>query len=75
MDPNTALMRLRKQAKLALADKAEGIDPIQFAEQFLALDAWLSKGGFAPADWYDGHRKATDGSSKFGYVPPMERTP
>lgn len=42
MDPNTALQALRKYA----SDTGG-----EFAEQFEALDEWLSKGGFLPADW------------------------
>lgn len=44
MDPDEALDNLR-------ALIADGSDPAAIAEQFAALDEWLSNGGFPPADW------------------------
>lgn len=58
MDPNTALANLRDAIGQATA-LADG-DPVEYtAEQILAdmteaaqaLDEWLTKGGFPPADW------------------------
>lgn len=58
MDPNEVLKNLRDAVGLSTA-LADG-DPVEFtAEQILAdmtegvmaLDEWLSKGGFFPADW------------------------
>ncbi len=47
MDPNTTLARLRELA--AAADDVE--EAAELAEAFHALDEWLSRGGFLPADW------------------------
>ncbi len=50
MDPNEALARLRRYADAAVDDAPE--DWLDTApELFQALDSWLSKGGFLPADW------------------------
>lgn len=49
MDPNQVLFELREMA--ALADDLERVDPHMWAEKFGALDEWLTKGGFPPADW------------------------
>lgn len=58
MDPNEALRLARESANeviSARADDREDDDPrpndLELAEQFLALDEWLTKGGFPPADW------------------------
>lgn len=56
MDPNEALKVCRAQAALLLSDTALTNDAeleayTELAEQFLALDEWLSKEGFPPGDW------------------------
>lgn len=43
MDPDQALKDLREMIR-----DTEDLDLI---EQFEALDDWLAKGGFLPADW------------------------
>ena len=66
MDPNEALRQLRALAAKVITsvDAYEGLDEADeeeleemalagesLASQFQALDEWLSKGGFLPADW------------------------
>ncbi len=59
MDPNTVLENARKVAAriIRASDQAGGgdtgmeVDGETLAEAFQALDEWLSKGGFPPADW------------------------
>lgn len=59
MDPNEALKNLREAARDNLAHAEEFKDRpgellvmiYEAAESFQALDEWLSKGGFLPADW------------------------
>ena len=57
MDPNAALRALRELSRSALED-ADGFDSSDFsttmcalAENFQALDEWISKGGFLPEGW------------------------
>jgi len=45
MDPNVALANLRELC----AEPEE--HPNEIAEQFEALDTWLSQGGFRPTAW------------------------
>jgi len=54
MDPNEALERLLSTARCILGGEAgdmfdESAD--ELAEQVLALDEWLRKGGFLPSAW------------------------
>lgn len=52
MDPNAALVELEKQATWVLNDPiAFSDDAYQLAEQFMALNEWLTKGGFKPKQW------------------------
>lgn len=56
MDPNTLLAQLRESARIVLAAAREdewavSAIELQMSEDFAALDEWLSKGGFKPADW------------------------
>ncbi len=44
MDPDANLRELRDLART-------GDDPDRMAELFIALDDWLTSGGFKPADW------------------------
>lgn len=53
MDPNETLKNLRKYA----SDTGG-----EFGEQFEALDEWLSKGGFLPADWQTGRHNGVSGT-------------
>jgi hypothetical protein len=51
MDPNATLTRLRE---LVAAERRGPLTPDQgrdFAELFDALDEWIVRGGFLPADW------------------------
>lgn len=56
MDPNAVLAALREAVQL-LEDQCcpghleEAADEV--AEKFKALDLWLTKGGFPPADWWN----------------------
>lgn len=50
MDPNEALEHLRQIARQAYLS-AEVDTEETWAEIFLALDDWLSNGGFLPEDW------------------------
>lgn len=54
MDPDEALKRCRELAKrvedATYAEECE-VAGLDLAEQFKALDEWLSKGGFAPREW------------------------
>lgn len=51
MDPNEALKNARKAAKRIVDDDSNTAEAQEFAETFLALDGWLSKGGFLPIAW------------------------
>ena len=57
MDPDVALVDLRDAIKEAREYAEEGRIPgamngwREVGERFDALDEWLSKGGFPPADW------------------------
>lgn len=51
MDPNEALRQLRHYVNHLLTPENQE----QACEAFNALDGWLSKGGFLPAEW-DVHR-------------------
>jgi len=56
MDPNTALQNAREalaRREAAYSDRSteENSAADDLAESFEALDAWLSKGGFLPAEW------------------------
>lgn len=54
MDPTEALRLLRELTKEILAGNHHYDVVCQHVEQFEALDAWLSKGGFLPEDWAKG---------------------
>lgn len=59
MDVNETLARLRAAERAwSLASTLEDAAHVgaELADAFQALDTWLSKGGFLPADWRDGHR-------------------
>lgn len=56
MDPNKTLRDLR----LALDLKPAPSTSRFLAEQFTALDEWLTKGGFLPTDW----ERRRDGSKR-----------
>ncbi len=50
MDPNETLRRLRQVGEEL--SRVEGVPAITEAvELFTALDEWLSRGGYPPADW------------------------
>lgn len=53
MDPDVVLKRLRDV--VAPINRSGGrfatVEERSFAEDFAALDEWLSKGGFPPMDW------------------------
>lgn len=54
MDPNEALRLLRLTIKQMRVDEDPGVraaHAAEIAEYAEALDEWLSKGGFMPADW------------------------
>lgn len=51
MDVNVILAKLRAAASLVLDSEDESAYATALAEQVEALDEWLSKGGFLPADW------------------------
>lgn len=60
MDPDVTLTEARAAASRLLAADVLA-DPLyhatladELAERFLALDAWLSRGGFLPARWAAG---------------------
>jgi hypothetical protein len=57
MDPDVVLARALESARAILDSSAWGADT-ELAEDFLALDEWLAKGGFAPARW-----RGTDGTT------------
>lgn len=59
MDPNEALAMLRQYAdamKVTSRHETERVYRIAstLAEQFEALDEWLSRGGFPPEAWREG---------------------
>lgn len=49
MDPDETLKSARAAAERVHASSDDAA--IELAEAFEALDGWLSKGGFLPADW------------------------
>ncbi|MET3349054.1 UNVERIFIED_ORG: hypothetical protein ABID57_000723 [Arthrobacter sp. UYEF1] len=60
MDPTEALKELRSRVFYAQANKESGLvfpdnDPeenlARIVELFQALDTWLTRGGFMPAQW------------------------
>jgi hypothetical protein len=51
MDPNTALESIRAQLKAFAALVDENFDLNELADNMVALDEWLSSGGFLPSDW------------------------
>lgn len=54
MDPNANLEELRELAQNTLADDSADDLPekaAHLAELFVALDEWLTKGGFLPQAW------------------------
>lgn len=55
MDPNACLEEIRELVSDIFADDKSNIDSLRrgdrLAELVEALDGWLSKGGFLPADW------------------------
>jgi len=54
MDPNENLRRLRELYKQIIErDEYEGVyhQACEMADLIEALDNWLTKGGFLPADW------------------------
>lgn len=57
MDPDEALKSLREWAETLEALEDLG-DATRAKELFQALDKWLSKGGFLPADWDEQVKRA-----------------
>lgn len=51
MDPNATLARIRELAAQLEIDSSDPYVVEELAEQFTALDEWLSKGGFKPSAW------------------------
>lgn len=49
MDPNANLAELRELASAQL--NGGQTDPDRMAELVEALDEWITRGGFLPADW------------------------
>jgi hypothetical protein len=58
MDPNATLAGLRELVE-RVQNGTGRVDADEFAEKFEALDGWITKGGFLPADWSRG--APTDG--------------
>ena len=55
MDPNANLREQLTIAKFILSDKEEqtyGV--VRLAELIIALDEWITKGGFLPERWMEG---------------------
>ncbi len=50
MDPNETLRLLRDDIKSWNVDR-DSADADLMAERFIALDEWLSEGGFLPTEW------------------------
>jgi hypothetical protein len=51
MDPNAALVAIRKEVTRIMSDpNASGFDLAELVE---GLDEWMSKGGFGPKEWVD----------------------
>lgn len=55
MDPNAALNELEKLACLAVSGKPDEADIVRMGELFLALDGWMTQGGFPPRTWTRSH--------------------
>jgi hypothetical protein len=51
MDPNANLEEQRRLAKRLVDSPYENDQVQRLAELVLALDEWISKGGFLPARW------------------------
>jgi len=57
MDPNEALTQCREAAKVIVDQEDDYGAAEELAEHFHALDAWLVRGGFLPADWQTAKRE------------------
>lgn len=51
MDPNANLAEQRRILARFNADEASLADAERLAELVAALDEWISRGGFLPAEW------------------------
>lgn len=53
MDPDATLAEIRRLADLILNNGGliDGEGVMKLAEQIQALDEWIMKSGFLPADW------------------------
>lgn len=51
MDPDTALAEALDLALRVFDGEAEDGDAVHLAALVLALNRWLTRGGFAPAGW------------------------
>ncbi len=61
MDPNANLKEQRELAEFILSHNITLTDDVdkadRLAELVLALDEWISKGGFLPAGWANAQQK------------------
>ena len=68
MDPEEALRKAREAlAQIRKAQDADfplethnlvvAVQGVELADAFEALDEWMKKGGFAPADWQKGFKE------------------
>ncbi len=51
MDPDTALAEALDLALRLIDEEAEAGDDVHLAALVLAMDRWLTRGGFMPAAW------------------------
>lgn len=54
MDPDACLNEIRVLAKVIDYPNVDDEDCLRFLELVIALDEWLTKGGFPPRQWTDG---------------------
>ena len=67
MDINVTLAQLRIAAANALAGAGDE-DGVRQAELFTALDEWITRNGFLPADWHRAQLRAVRGATvRAGY--------
>lgn len=65
MDPEETLRNAREAAAALMDDEpmsyeAQAAAGVELARAFSALDEWLKKGGFPPADWHHPNKRASE---------------
>lgn len=69
MDPNELRTTMRRQAELLIEMNCSNCFAELLAESVLAMDAWLSRGGFLPAAWQSAVKPTVTGRVVESTVP------